>query len=235
MKHPGTVHRGVSQTEQTSGRAERAARSQQLAETRAGTGTTAGEALPPTYKRSSWGEQETRSATNRAGKHGMEHQKGCGAEVCVAVHEEGHAGRELKLCQLDWGAMVSNQQKDMAAPSSAPTLNDAASQTELQWEHTSTQVSGCRVCPTVTPVWDDRSECTCERCTQVEQLLHLVTEVCKEVSRLRSIQDCERENDYWNCILSSQRQAGHAARTQDTGSSLSSLSLTNHSDLRDRG
>jgi len=49
----------------------------------------------------------------------------------MAVCEERHAGRVLKLCQLDQGAVVSTQQKAKAAPNSVSTSTEAASQTEL--------------------------------------------------------------------------------------------------------
>ncbi|KAK4817860.1 LOW QUALITY PROTEIN: hypothetical protein QYF61_001529 [Mycteria americana] len=73
---------------------------------------------------------------------------------------------------------------------------------------------------------------TSGRCTQVEELLRLVTELREEVSRLRSIKDSER--DYWNRTLPSLGQAQQADRTHDTEDSLSSLRLAEHSDLRDR-
>jgi len=65
--------------------------------------------------------------------------------ICAALHTEGHAGRELKPCQLNQGAMVSTQQKAMAFLNSAPTTTDATSQTELWWQHAPTQVQavGC--------------------------------------------------------------------------------------------
>lgn len=42
---------------------------------------------------------------------------------------------------------------------------------------------------------------------QIEELLHLVTELPEEVSRLRSIRECEKETDRWNNILPSLMQA----------------------------
>ena len=69
----------------------------------------------------------TKSTATRVGKQGMVWQKGCGMAVC----EERHAGRVLKLCHLDQGAVVSTQQKAKAAPNSVSTSTEAASQTEL--------------------------------------------------------------------------------------------------------
>ena len=158
---------------------------------------------------------------NRMGKQGVAHQQGCGVSVCV----EGHTGRALKLCQLDQGAMISTRQKAMASLNSAPAATDMASQTELQWERAATQVSGCSVCPTLMPVWDSSSEHTCGRCAQVGELLHLVTELREEVSRLRSIRESERERDYWNCALPSLGQACQADRTHDAEDSLRFLHL----------
>ena len=131
--------------------------------------------------------------------------------------------------------MVSTWQKAIASLSSAPVTADTASQTELRWEHAATQVSGCRVCPTLMPVPDGSSKYTCGRCTQVEELLRLVTELWEEVSRLWSIRECEREIDYWNRTLPSLGQAQQADRTHEMEDSLSSLHLAEHSDLRDRG
>ena len=127
----------------------------------------------------------------------------------------------LKLCQLDQGATVSIWQKAMASLSSAPTMTDTAAQTELRWEHAATQVSGRGVCPALMPVPDGSSG----RCAQVEELLRLVTELWEEMSRLRSIRECERERDYWNHTLPSPRQAQQADRMHDMEDSLSSLRL----------
>jgi len=114
----------------------------------------------------------------------------------MAVCEEGRTGRALKLCQLYQGAKESTWQTAMAAPSSATTLMDAGSQTELQWEPTAAQVPGRRVCLILALVWDSSSEHSCGRCTQVEQFLHLVTELQEEVSRLKSIRECGRKIVY---------------------------------------
>ena len=88
--------------------------------------------------------------------------------------------------------MVSTWQKAMASLNSAPTTTDAASQTELQWEHAATQVSSCTVCPALLPASDGSSEHTCGRCAQLEEILRLVTELWEEVSRLWSIREYER-------------------------------------------
>ena len=172
---------------------------------------------------------------NRAGKQGVARQQTRGVADCMAVHTEGLAGRALKLCQLDQGVMVSTRQKAMASLNSAPTTTHAASQTELRWEHAATQVSGCRVCPALLPALDGSSEHTCGRCTQLEELLRLVTELREEVSRLQSIRECERERDYWNRTLPSLGQAQQADRMHEMEDSLSSLRLPEHSDLRGRG
>ena len=144
----------------------------------------------------------------------MAHQQGCGTSVCLtlcmAVCAGGRAGRALKPCQLDQGAMVSTWQKAMAPLSSASITTDTASQTELWWEHGGTQVSGCRVCPALMPVSDGSSGHTCGRCAQVEEQLCLVAELREEVSRLRSTRESERETDYWNRTLPSLGQAQQA-------------------------
>ncbi|GAB0179306.1 hypothetical protein GRJ2_000395900 [Grus japonensis] len=128
--------------------------------------------------------------------------------------------------------MVSTWQKAMSTLTSAPTTTDAASQTELRWEHAATQVPGCRLCPALTPAQDGSSEHTCGRCAQVEELLHLVTELWEEVSGLRSIRECEREIDYWNHTLPSLGQAPQANSACDMEDSLPSLCLSEYSDLR---
>ena len=76
---------------------------------------------------------------------------------------------------------------------------------------------------------------TCGRCTQVEELLSLVTELREEVTRLKSIRESEKEIDYWNRTLPSLGRAQQADRMHDTEDSLSSLHLAECSDLRDRG
>jgi len=134
----------------------------------------------------------------------MTHQKGHGMAVCMVVCQEGRTGRALKLCQLHQGLMVPTQQTAKAAPSSAHSLANAGSQAQLRREPTAAQVPGCTVCPALTPGWDGSSERTGGRCTRVKQLLHLVTEFQEEVSRLRSIRECERETDYWNAPTSSE-------------------------------
>ena len=105
----------------------------------------------------------------------------------------------LNLCQLYQGVW----QKTMASLSSSPTMSDAASQTELQWEHAATHVPGCRVGPALMPVPDGSIEHTCGMRDHGEEFLHLMTEIQEEVTRLRSIRECERERDYRNHTLPS--------------------------------
>ncbi|KAK4807042.1 hypothetical protein QYF61_018383 [Mycteria americana] len=76
--------------------------------------------------------------------------------------------------------MVSTWQKAVVSLNSALTTTDAASQTELWWEHAATQVSGCRVYPTLS---DGTSEYTCGKCAQVEELLCLVTELWEDAKQ----------------------------------------------------
>ena len=72
---------------------------------------------------------------NSVGKQGVAHQQGRGMAFYAAVRAEGCAGRALKPCQLNQGAMVSTWQKAMASLSSAPTTTDTAAQPGLRWEH----------------------------------------------------------------------------------------------------
>ena len=62
-----------------------------------------------------------------------------------------------------------------------------------------------------------------------------MAELQEEVTRLKSIRECEREIDYWNCTLPSLGQTQQADRTHDTEDSLFSLDLAESGDLRDRG
>ena len=115
------------------------------------------------------------------------------------------------------------------------SATDAASQAELPWEHAATEVSGCRVCPTPTPVLDGSSGHTCERCIQVEELPRFVEELWEEENRLSSIRESEKEIVYWNRTLPSLGQTCQADRTHDVEDSLSSLHVAECGDLRDRG
>ena len=90
-------------------------------------------------------------------------------------------------------------------------------------------------CQAPMPVQAGSSEHTCGRCTQVEKILCLVTELREEVSRLRSIRESEREMDYWNHTLHSLRQAQWVGSMHDTKDSLSSLHLDENGDSGDRG
>lgn len=68
----------------------------------------------------------------------------CQPERGVAVHMAVGTGRAQKLCQVDQGVMIYTLQKPITSLHSAPTVTNAASQRELWWEHTATQVSCCR-------------------------------------------------------------------------------------------
>lgn len=100
----------------------------------------------------------------------MAHQQG----HVITVSGEVCAGRALKLSQLDQGARVSTWQKAVPCVNSAPAMTDAASQTELCWEHAATRVLGCRVCPAPVPVPDGNSGHARGSCTP-EKLLNTVT------------------------------------------------------------
>jgi len=104
-------------------------------------------------------------------------------------------------------------------------------QSSVGWEDAATRVSGCRVSPALLPVSGGSSDHTSGRCTQVKELLCLVTELGGDVSRLRCIRECKEETNYWNRTLPSLRQAGQTDRTRDVEDSLSSLRLVERSDL----
>jgi len=50
---------------------------------------------------------------------------------------------------------------------------------------------------------EDSRDNSCVQCEQVNDLLSLVAELKEELERLRSIQECEREIDWWSCSLPS--------------------------------
>ncbi|PKU42969.1 death-associated protein 1 [Limosa lapponica baueri] len=123
--------------------------------------------------------------------------------------------------------MVSTWQKAMATLNSTPT----ASQKKLRWEHAvypGVRLQGVPYSHAST----SSTEHTCGRCAQVEELLHLVAELEKEVSRLKSIRESRRETDYWNRTLHSLEEAQQADRTCDREGSLSYRHLAEHCDLR---
>lgn len=77
--------------------------------------------------------------------HKQSGQTGNDMPVWTAVCVEEHAGRVLKPCQFDQGAMAFTQQKVTACLSSTPTTTDTAAQTELWGKLAATQASaaGC--------------------------------------------------------------------------------------------
>lgn len=93
---------------------------------------------------------------------------------------------------------------------------------------------GARVCRTLMPVLGGSSEHTWGRCAQVEELLRLVT-FWEEVSRLRSVIECQREINYGNLALPCLGQAQQAGRTHDTKASVSPLCLAKHRHSGDKG
>lgn len=76
--------------------------------------------------------------------------------------------------KLDQGARVSTRQKTVSRVDSSHAMTDAASQSELWWEHASTQVLGCRMYPAPVAVPGGNSGHSRGSCTQ-EELLHKVT------------------------------------------------------------
>jgi len=95
--------------------------------------------------------------------------------------------------------MVSTRGKAVAQRS-------VGTQTEAPCKNTGVQVSGCRECLSLALVLADSRDNSCVRCEQVNDLLSLVAELKEEVERLRSIQECERDIDWWSCSLRSLRQ-----------------------------
>lgn len=164
----------------------RASRSGQLSQqwlTVTGQGQEQCQTSPSSCRRSPWGVPVT-----TADKQNMVQQPA----------EEGIV-TALQCCQLEQGSMVTTLQKAMSSLSSASTMTDRGTQTELHWEYTPTSVPGCRVSPAFT----GRSKFTWGMCTHTEELLHGETELQEEVGGLRSIKECKKETDYWTCTLPS--------------------------------
>ena len=70
-------------------------------------------------------------------------------------------------------------------------------QTEVQKQDASAQVSGCRECQSLTFAVLGEGDSTCVRRDQLNDLLSLVVDLKEEVESLRSIKECEREIDWW--------------------------------------
>lgn len=70
--------------------------------------------------------------------------------------------------------MVSTQWK---AVSSGLSKMDVATQTELLGKHAAVQVSGCRICHSLSLVTDGSRENSSVRCDQVDNVLSLVAEL----------------------------------------------------------
>ena len=60
------------------------------------------------------------------------------------------------------------------------------------------------------------------RSDQLDDLLSLVVELKKEVERLRSIRECERELDWWSSTLAPLKQQGQMEAPNKAGNPSSS-------------
>lgn len=69
----------------------------------------------------------------------------------------------------------------------APGRTDAAAQTELLFECTSTQTSSCGMCEGIFPEVESDCKQACGRCDQTDELHCLVANLQEEVGRLRNI------------------------------------------------
>jgi len=96
----------------------------------------------------------------------------------------------------------------------AVARRSVGTQTEAPHRDTGVQVSGCMECLSLALVPEDSRDNVCFRCDQVNDLLGLVAELKEEVERLRSIQECEREIDWWSCTLPSLRPRQQEAAPQ---------------------
>lgn len=137
--------------------------------------------------------------------------------------------------------MVSTQQKTifyLSPTTSLATVTDTANRAELLREYEAIQVSGCKMCLSCPLVSDGRSKYTFEKCPQVEVLLSLVTELLKEVGKLRNIikSEVKKGIDCWDAILLCLRQTCQPSTAQETSNPLSSHYKTESRKLmRQRG
>lgn len=90
------------------------------------------------------------------------------------------------------------------------------------------------MCPRFLSVSDGSGEYTCGRCTQVEELLSLVTELQEEVGGLRTVRELEKEMDWWDHSLPSLRHMRQPA-TKEVKDPLLSRHQPEGGDLRDGG
>ena len=96
----------------------------------------------------------------------------------------------------------------------AAAKKNVETQTEVLKQHVSVQVSGCSECQSPAFAVLGEGDSTCVRRDQLNDLLSLVIDLKKEVERLKSITECEREIDWWCQILSAPRswQSAEAPR-----------------------
>ncbi|KAM8793368.1 LOW QUALITY PROTEIN: UV excision repair protein RAD23 homolog B-like [Eudromia elegans] len=83
-----------------------------------------------------------------------------------------------------------------------------ATQTEPPQKHAAVQVSCYEECLSLYRLPGSSKNMACLRCEQMDDLLSLVVELKEEVERVRAIRECEREIDWWSCVLQSS-QASH--------------------------
>lgn len=141
-----------------------------------------------------------------------------------------HAGREV--CQLKQGTMISTQEETMATFSSINWWSFAVKFLMGTRCHPDVRLQDVPCCYTNTR-WQQWALLPCGKCTQVEGLLCLVTELWEEVSRLRSIRECVCVRETTGMAPSLPWDRPNAMH--DMGNSLSSLHLAEHSHSRDRG
>jgi len=143
MEHLTVVHKGASETEETSEewrdllRAHSSCNSswQDLGQAR----SNGGQAPPPPRDQEHCEQGEQKGVVQQLAWEG--------AEALPA-----------------WGVMVSARQKALASLNSAPATTGAASQAQLHLEHTASWLSGCRERPAFTLLRASSSEYACGRC-----------------------------------------------------------------------
>jgi len=117
-------------------------------------------------------------------------------------------------------SMVTTQQNAVSPASPellAPARTNAAAQTELLFKHVTTQLSGCGMFEGIFLEVESDHKQDRGRCDQIDKLLCLVVELQEEVSRLRSIQESERNIDQWSCTLSTMHRSQLSMATTEAG------------------
>lgn len=143
---------------------------------------------------------------SRVDKKDTTSQEGCGTAVCAVVRAGRGERAGKRLAAPLQKAIASSHAAHAHTPPPPTPTTDAAIQTALEGRHATTQAPGCRVLSEDIGAGEGSTVLTCQTCAQVEELVHLVTEHQGQVSRLRSIRECESDTDHCRHTLLSPKQ-----------------------------